>query len=114
MIWLHFFTSQGAAASQERVTPRGGQPSGVEVATKLMMEPRDDDEDTGKKKKSAFRRRTNGFSLINYWAYDTECRLLFKFYFYELLDLHSYYFSEMKSARGTGSFGRESMHSTME
>lgn len=57
----------GAAASQERVTPRGGQPSGVEVATKLMMEPSDDDEDT-----------------------------------------------EMKSARGTGSFGRESMHSTMD
>lgn len=50
MIWLHFFTSQGAAASPERVTPRGGQPSGVEVATKLMMEPSDDDEDTGKKK----------------------------------------------------------------
>lgn len=33
------------------MTPRGGQPSGVEVATKLMMEPSDDDEDTGKKKK---------------------------------------------------------------
>ncbi|XP_048745463.2 cilium assembly protein DZIP1-like isoform X2 [Ostrea edulis] len=36
----------GAAASPERVTPRGGQPSGVEVPTKLMMEPSDDDEDT--------------------------------------------------------------------
>lgn len=44
-------TSQGAAASPERVTPRGGQPSGVEVPTKLMMEPSDDDEDTGKRKK---------------------------------------------------------------
>lgn len=50
MIQLHFLTSQGAAASPERVTPRGGQPSGVEVPTKLMMEPSDDDEDTGKRK----------------------------------------------------------------
>lgn len=68
-------------------------------------------------KESVFiRRTTNGFSLINKLTYNTGCtgRLLFKFYFYELLDLHSYYFSEMKSARGTGSFGRESMHSTME
>ena len=40
---------QGAAASPERITPRGGQPSGIEVPTKLMMEPSDDDdEDTGK------------------------------------------------------------------
>lgn len=109
-------TSQGAAASPERVTPRGGQPSGVEVPTKLMMEPSDDDEDTGKKKSVFIRRTTNGFSLINKLTYYTGCtgRLLFKFYFYELLDLHSNYFSEMKSARGTGSFGRESMHSTME
>ncbi|XP_078313017.1 uncharacterized protein LOC111134574 isoform X2 [Crassostrea virginica] len=58
----------GAAASPERITPRGGQPSGVEVPTKLMMEPSDDDDE------------------------DTE----------------------LKSARGTGSFGRESMHSTMD
>nr|XP_022339431.1 zinc finger protein Dzip1-like isoform X2 [Crassostrea virginica] len=59
---------RGAAASPERITPRGGQPSGVEVPTKLMMEPSDDDDE------------------------DTE----------------------LKSGRGTGSFGRESMHSTMD
>lgn len=55
-ILLHFLTSQGAAASPERVTPRGGQPSGVEVPTKLMMEPSDDDEDTGKKKKCIYQK----------------------------------------------------------
>ena len=47
--YLHVCVMQGAAASPERITPRGGQPSGVEVPTKLMMEPSDDDdEDTGK------------------------------------------------------------------
>ncbi|XP_061194071.1 cilium assembly protein DZIP1-like isoform X2 [Saccostrea echinata] len=36
---------RGAAASPERTTPRGGQPSGVEVPTKLQMEPSDDDDE---------------------------------------------------------------------
>ena len=48
-IYIYLCVMQGAAASPERITPRGGQPSGIEVPTKLMMEPSDDDdEDTGK------------------------------------------------------------------
>ena len=39
-----------AAASPHSTTPRGGQPSGVEIPTKLAMEPSDEeDEDTGKR-----------------------------------------------------------------
>ena len=60
-IYIYLCVMQGAAASPERTTPRGGQPSGVEVPTKLMMEPSDDDdEDTGK---------THGKHWWNYISY---------------------------------------------